>query len=657
MMRRATIWAAVVTGLLLVQTAAHGQTYVVPITPPGGAIAVPINGSATAQRLNGSLTIGTASSTAKLCLNASGTCSGDSTISCTNNAACSPSAGTCLFTPTAELNDAVHCISTWSEVVNAAGPFVNLGSTDLTAGSPLNPGSYVSQAGYGRVLATSASQAISGVAHATRLCFNSRCPNNAACTKNSDCKDAGGQSLVSTAIYTSDAGNSGNMAGYFGGKLMVTFSPTVPAAPGQLCLNGTSGANCITNWDSVAALGTGGVVALQLNPPTSQQIGKAAVSGGAQAGAVVSGSCGGTNPACFCGDGLCSAGQESAASCAIDCAEPVAPTSLTPTTINTSVKVTAHTAAQQPAGSVLVLITRTDGSSSNFQPLFGTTYQPGMVIGGTTILASSTASQGVDTSYTDAAVTTGQTYLYQAFQGNLFPAYAIIHRDVSVLVWKLTVTKNSAAGGIVTFSVAGTNYTCDTTCLSISVVALDGTSITLSSAQTHSWGAPCAGGGNCTVTMNKNINLRVDFGQTNQCFAGGTLIATPDGPRPIETLAVGDRVYAHDAQTGQTVVSRVKKFFIHPDVSYGRVVFSDGTVLDVTPNHPVYDARHASWRPISTMRVGDVVLKGQGLSTRHLTIRSIEFGTARGDVYNLEVGGFHNYYANGILVHNKGSHN
>ena len=53
---------------------------------------------------------------------------------------------------------------------------------------------------------------------------------------------------------------------------------------------------------------------------------------------------------------------------------------------------------------------------------------------------------------------------------------------------------------------------------------------------------------------------------------------------------------------------------------------------------------------IGNARKGDVILNYDGSEEK---IESIEFMPENEDVYNLEVAGNHNYYANGILVHNK----
>ena len=136
------------------------------------------------------------------------------------------------------------------------------------------------------------------------------------------------------------------------------------------------------------------------------------------------------------------------------------------------------------------------------------------------------------------------------------------------------------------------------------------------------------------------------------CFTFGTLVDTPSGPRAIGTLGVGDTVYAYDEATGETVESQITEVFVHTENSYGVVTFSDGTSLEVTSVHQLYNPDSKQWIPIGEMQPGDSVLRGLGPTAHPIVIRSMEFTSGRGTVYNLEVNRYRTYYVNGILVHN-----
>jgi hypothetical protein len=79
----------------------------------------------------------------------------------------------------------------------------------------------------------------------------------------------------------------------------------------------------------------------------------------------------------------------------------------------------------------------------------------------------------------------------------------------------------------------------------------------------------------------------------------------------------------------------------------------------VTPNHPVFDASIQAFRPVRDLIPGRVVLlrlsNGAVVEDDTLTgIDAEESAVPEFQVFNLEAEGpEHNYFANGILVHNK----
>ena len=77
-------------------------------------------------------------------------------------------------------------------------------------------------------------------------------------------------------------------------------------------------------------------------------------------------------------------------------------------------------------------------------------------------------------------------------------------------------------------------------------------------------------------------------GDEDQCLPAGTPVATPDGPRPIETLAVGNRVTAAHGRgvAGAATIERVREKVYHgPLVS---IVTQRGHQLRATPNHMLF---------------------------------------------------------------------
>lgn len=117
------------------------------------------------------------------------------------------------------------------------------------------------------------------------------------------------------------------------------------------------------------------------------------------------------------------------------------------------------------------------------------------------------------------------------------------------------------------------------------------------------------------------------------CFVAGTKIATPFGDKNIEDLCVGDLVLT--------------------SIGYERVVKTTNRIADVitnvglcgTPNHPVYSKVTRNYKPLAEVTADEVVrLNGKQYDCQPFS--------GKQTVYNIEVENVHNYYANGILVHN-----
>ncbi len=79
-------------------------------------------------------------------------------------------------------------------------------------------------------------------------------------------------------------------------------------------------------------------------------------------------------------------------------------------------------------------------------------------------------------------------------------------------------------------------------------------------------GVPCVQGGKWV-------------GLGKYCFVQGTLVDTPSGPKPIESIKVGDEVISAIGP------SRVSKTFCRTTDELVRVNFNDGTHIDCTSNH------------------------------------------------------------------------
>lgn len=136
---------------------------------------------------------------------------------------------------------------------------------------------------------------------------------------------------------------------------------------------------------------------------------------------------------------------------------------------------------------------------------------------------------------------------------------------------------------------------------------------------------------------------------TDECFPAGTLIDTPDGPKRIERIEVGDTVTAFNEATGGFEPRQVTRLFKNP---MPREMVEVGTrkgTVRCTCNHPFWTKR--GWVEARELTGYDYVHYDGGF-------RQVEFKWGydstdeTGSVYNFEVEGLHTYIANGFVVHN-----
>ena len=158
------------------------------------------------------------------------------------------------------------------------------------------------------------------------------------------------------------------------------------------------------------------------------------------------------------------------------------------------------------------------------------------------------------------------------------------------------------------------------------------------------------------------------------CFSAGTEVLTASGPRAIEKVGPGTEVYSFDISSGEwTLVKVLKQYEL--DIKGDLVTIQmDSTEVEVTESHPFYVLHGeglASRPQIKYIQEGEYKLVGSGrwVEARDLKkgdvlwskrdgekiITGIRTGDESNKVYNLEVGGNHNFaiHESGILVHNK----
>lgn len=142
-------------------------------------------------------------------------------------------------------------------------------------------------------------------------------------------------------------------------------------------------------------------------------------------------------------------------------------------------------------------------------------------------------------------------------------------------------------------------------------------------------------------------------GPKGPCFAAGTLVRTEHGPRPIESIAVNERVWSRDPLTGVEGLQPVVQRFVTPHqpllaIEVG-VEAKRTEILHVTREHPFWTQR--GWTAAGELRREDFILLLSGSWAPY--VAGEDLGVAE-TVYNLEVASTHTYFVGsaGMLVHN-----
>ncbi len=130
------------------------------------------------------------------------------------------------------------------------------------------------------------------------------------------------------------------------------------------------------------------------------------------------------------------------------------------------------------------------------------------------------------------------------------------------------------------------------------------------------------------------------------CIVEGTPIDTPYGSCKIEDLRVGDEVWTR-APSGELQVGRVQAIHASWSVSQRMIGLSDGTALQATAQHPV--ATSTGWKSAGELEADESVWSRDGWTT----VASVTRTNTLVRVFDLQVEPNSNFFASGVLVHNK----
>lgn len=143
----------------------------------------------------------------------------------------------------------------------------------------------------------------------------------------------------------------------------------------------------------------------------------------------------------------------------------------------------------------------------------------------------------------------------------------------------------------------------------------------------------------------------------NPCLTGDTLVSTPDGDVRMDELvrriASGEiqRVYSYNEQLGIVESKEVTwGELTRRSAEIVELVLENGQVLKLTPDHKVF-TQNRGYIEAKDLTEDDILIEIAMESTRPVKIRSIRRVESE-DVYDITVNDNHNFFANGLLVHN-----
>ena len=135
------------------------------------------------------------------------------------------------------------------------------------------------------------------------------------------------------------------------------------------------------------------------------------------------------------------------------------------------------------------------------------------------------------------------------------------------------------------------------------------------------------------------------------CFVGGTLVQTADGTAAIETIEVGDYVWAWDELRNDVSLKRVLETYVNETDELVHV-FVNGEEIVTTPSHPFYSPVKG-WTDAVHLRAGDILVLVNG---EYVVVEKVQHELLENPVkvYNFQVEDYHTYYVreSGVLVHN-----
>ena len=157
----------------------------------------------------------------------------------------------------------------------------------------------------------------------------------------------------------------------------------------------------------------------------------------------------------------------------------------------------------------------------------------------------------------------------------------------------------------------------------------------------------------------KESTLHVVLRLSGGCFAGETRVRMADGEsKRIEDIRVGNRVMTYNLQKQCHEAHRVRNVIEYSVNFVVDIRFEDSTEIVCTPTHPFYVVAKRKWcspqpptADYDQLVIGDAVMTEKAESVRIVAMEII-YKADGIRVTTLSIWNVHNFFAEGVLVHN-----
>lgn len=151
----------------------------------------------------------------------------------------------------------------------------------------------------------------------------------------------------------------------------------------------------------------------------------------------------------------------------------------------------------------------------------------------------------------------------------------------------------------------------------------------------------------------KNLKQTPEYNSTmgGGCFVAGTLILTPSGLIPIESIEVGDIVESFDSETLVVSSQLVEETYVREAYELISIIVGNEVIV-TTLEHPFYVQKKGFVNAID-LKVGDVLytINNKNVEIEQINYKSFDLPVK---VYNFSVASNHTYFVSGLEI---GVHN